>query len=47
MTLETLNLAHFLDRAAQLAASAQEIKALDAQVTISTIGADLSWPDVC
>ena len=34
VTLETLTLAHFLDRAVQLAASAQEIKALDAQVRI-------------
>ena len=47
VTLETLTLAHFLDRAAQLAASAQEIKALDAQVSICTVGADLSWPDIC
>ena len=47
VTLETLTLAHFLDRATQLAASAQDIKALDAQVSYCTIEVNLSWHDVC
>ena len=46
VTLETLTLAHFLDRATQLAASAQEIKALDAQVRVCVIEGDVTWPDV-
>ena len=49
VTLETLTLAHFLDRATQLAASAQEIKALDAQVsnhTTELISSGLTFSEV-
>ena len=46
MTFDNVTLAHFLDKAEQLAASAEQIKALDAQVytPLTSYGSKLPLP---